>query len=540
MSGFIDIANRATLELARREKSSDYLSDPVLWAEDYLGLQLWSKQKEILYSIRDNRNTAVAAGHGVGKSYVAAIAMAWWVDVHPLTETFIASTAPFQDQITTILWNNMRMLWLRSETRYTSGIVDHALPGYITGDNKLKLHNGMTIGQGRKPPDNKTDSGYQGLHATYLLAIGDEAAGLGEDMVNALGNITTGEHNRLLLIANPTDPSSAMARIWQQSLPQWNRMHISVQDSPLITREEGFDLTHAGGMSGQDYIDEMRDKFGEDDPQYITRVTGQWAFDAGNNVFTEEDLARAGNCYVLPDPEGAIYFGCDISRMGKDATYVYARQEGEVWDRDAETNRPTEPSGERGQHVRIVDSWRKAPLTGTNPENLGSAQRIHAHALALGAAVIMVDAAGLGSGVIDGLMELNTGQYVVFEVVGSVPSTKPQAFLNSRAEEYFSLKEKMFAGKLDIDAEDSELLDELRNVTYEYSTKGQRKIESKDDMKKRGKKSPDRADALYYACMDVEELMDPSYRKHGDIVGYDPDEELGLGDHPFYASAEFF
>src|SRR5690606_8717306 len=118
------------------------------------------------------------------------------------------------------------------------------------------------------------DAGYQGKHATYLLAIGDEAAGLSESMIDALGNITTGEHNRRLLIANPTDPNCAMARLWNRQTDgaTWNLMHISVLDSPLITGEAGFDPSNAGGMSSMDYVEQAKADWGEDDPRYISRV----------------------------------------------------------------------------------------------------------------------------------------------------------------------------------------------------------------------------------------------------------------------------
>lgn len=507
MGNLASIAHIALVERERRQRSQSWATDPVLWAHDYLGVRLWSKQKEILYSIRDNRNTAVAAGHGVGKSFVAAIAMAWWVDVHPPTETFVASTAPFQDQITAILWNNLRGLYLKAKQRFDKGLVDHPLPGYVTGDNKIKLENGLMLGQGRKPPDSKTDSGYQGLHAKYLLAIGDEAAGLSEDMINALGNITTGAENRVLLIANPTDPNSAMAQIWKKELSDWNRMHISVWDAPPITGESGFPEDVLGGMSGMDYVNGMKERWGEEDAHYITRVLGQWAFESGNNLFSEADLARAVNTVVVPDPTPFIHFGCDIARMGPDSTYVYSYVEGEVWECDPETNKPIKPSGERGGQLRFVTTWSKAPLVSKDPSNLGSAERIHTAALANGTSVVAVDASGLGVGAIDGLKNLNEGEYVIVEVYGSAPPTDKRAYTNIRAEQYFRMKQMMHAGLLDIDSSDESLLEEFRGIVYEYSRNGQIKMESKDDMKRRGAKSPDRADAAWYACYDVDALL---------------------------------
>jgi hypothetical protein len=546
------VFDAAIAELERKQRIAAYLHDPVLWMEEYLGLQLWSKQKEIAYCVRDHRNTAVAAGHGVGKSFIAAAIMAWWIDVHPLgaddtgaPQTFVASTAPFNDQISAILWNNLRVLHALSKARHDeylkrrkAGVdlgkyaaADHALPGYITGDNKWKTDDGLVIGQGRKPPDNKTDSGYQGLHATYLLAIGDEAAGLDAQMIDALGNITTGEHCRMLLIANPTDPNSAMAGIWKKKLKTWHRMHISVLDSPLIKEDPDFDVSRAPSLSGWDYVNTKREEWGEDDPRYIARVLGQWAFDAGNTVFSEVELARAANTIVVPDPQGFPRDAWDIARMGLDYTFGYRAWDGEVWETDL-AGKPTKGTGRRGLYVRKIDSWSKAPLVGHDPENPGSATRIDEHALGAGSEFVTIDAAGMGSGVVDGLYQLASDPpaYDILEYNGAYSPTDGRAFTNYRAETYFDLKRQMFAQEIDLDSKDVDLFDELRGVVYEYDSKGRRKIESKDDMKRKGKKSPDRADALVMVSVDISPLVDGPLAgvAPGDTLVADPWEMLEL------------
>jgi len=536
-------AARSFLAIQRRKRR--YVDDPVLWAEEMLGVKLWSKQKEILYSIRDNHNTAVAAGHSVGKSFLASIAMAWWADVHPVQDTKILSTAPTFGQVTSILWDNLRKWHLAAKSRHeeykrrlASGqdlgeyaANDHALPGYITSGNTWKTELGFEIGIGRKPPDNMLDSAFQGVHAPFLLVIGDEAAGLPEELVDALGNNATGTANRVLLIANPTNPASAMAKIWSDEAKKslWTTMNISVFDSPTVTLEPGFeDAEEALGMSGRAYIEEKKSDWGEDDPRYISRVLGQWAFEAGNTVFTDLDLARAKDCFVLPDPDAIVRQGWDIARMGEDSTIGYEAVEGEVWETDPETGQPTKRTGRRGLRVRLVDRWTKAPVSSTDPDNLGSAQRIDALALASNAQLVNVDASGLGSGVIDGLSEiayLSPRGYSVYEVFGNYPSSDKRAFVNMRAEQYFELKRRMFGGELDLDPSDKRLFDELPGIVYEFSTTtGARKIESKESMKKRGKKSPDAADALWYAGIDISGIVDDDLAgmKPGDQVTVDP------------------
>jgi hypothetical protein len=525
------------LQLENQRKR--WRDDPVLWAKTFLGLEIWSKQAEILYSIRDNRNTAVAAGHGVGKSFIAAVAVMWWVDTHPPRETFIASTAPSFDQVS-ILWDNMRNLFVLAEQRYKehrsrteSGAdlgeflySDHKFPGYITSINQWKLEDGFTLGQGRKPPDNKEDVAFQGRHAKYLLAIGDEASGISSGFLEALGNLAVSDENRVLLIANPTDPKCAMALIWKSELSNWVRLHISVLESPMITHEEGFDLTRVGGMSGQDYVDQKKEEWGEEDPRYIARVLGEWAFESGNTVFSEEDIQKSIRCVVVPYPDTKPELGMDVGRsVTGDFSHIYAMERGEVWETDPETNKPTVNTGVEGMRVRWVEGWRGVPLSSYNEENLGQAQRAHAIAIGMGASVVKIDAAGMGMGVIDPMGEdLNNGNYTLIEVWGQHASADKRSFENIRAENYFKLKEAAFQGRLDIDPKDEELHDELRGVLFEYTIRGAKKIEAKDSMKRRGHKSPDRADAVWYSCFDVRSMTEGPLAgmKKGDVAFVNP------------------
>jgi hypothetical protein len=47
---------------------SGWPRDPVGFVTDRLGEHLWSKQREIIESVRDHRRTAVASCHGAGKA----------------------------------------------------------------------------------------------------------------------------------------------------------------------------------------------------------------------------------------------------------------------------------------------------------------------------------------------------------------------------------------------------------------------------------------------------------------------------------------
>jgi hypothetical protein len=70
-----------------------------------------------------------------------------------------------------------------------------------------------------------------------------------------------------------------------------------------------------------------------------------------------------------------------------------------------------------------------------------------------------------------------------------------ERFANARAEWWVGLRTRFESGDIDI-PDDEELITQLAGIRYKINSRGQILIESKDDMKRRGISSPDRADAL--------------------------------------------
>jgi hypothetical protein len=85
-----------------------YMDDPVGWIEDVCGEFVWSKQREICESVRDNKYTAVKACHGPGKSFIGARIGCWWLNVHKLGDAFLVTSAPSWPQVQAILWREIR------------------------------------------------------------------------------------------------------------------------------------------------------------------------------------------------------------------------------------------------------------------------------------------------------------------------------------------------------------------------------------------------------------------------------------------------
>jgi hypothetical protein len=108
----------------------------------------------------------------------------------------------------------------------------------------------------------------------------------------------------------------------------------------------------------------------------------------------------------------------------------------------------------------------------------------------------IIDVPGVGGGVVDRLAELDLP--VVPYNGGEAPIDK-ERFVNARAEDYWTLRELFEQGEIDIDPDDDKLAAQLGSIKWGIDSRGRIKIESKDDMRKRGLPSPDRADAMAIA-----------------------------------------
>lgn len=86
-----EIAAAVAAELRSQARQASWASDPALWANDVLGVHMWSKQQEISGSVVDNKRTVVASCHGTGKSMIASVLACWWISTRPIGEAVVVS-----------------------------------------------------------------------------------------------------------------------------------------------------------------------------------------------------------------------------------------------------------------------------------------------------------------------------------------------------------------------------------------------------------------------------------------------------------------
>lgn len=446
-----------------KERGRLYRHNPVGWVTERLRQVVWSKQREIMLSIRDNRRTAVRSCHGVGKSHTASLIASWWLDTHPPGEAFVVTSAPTFAQVRAILWRYIRRTHRRGK-----------LAGRV---NQTEWHlDDELVAFGRKPADHD-ESAFQGIHARYVLVILDEACGIPEQLWVAADALTTNADCRILAIGNPDNPASHFRKVCQPG-SGWHVIGISAFESPNLTGEKVPDDV-AQALVGREWVEEKAAEWGEDNPLYKSKVLGEFSEDAPNKVVRASDVAR---CRIDPERKFTpaelepVELGVDVGGGG-DETVIRerrGRRAGREW--RAHTDRPE----------------KIAPLILTALQESG-------------ATAVKVDSIGVGFGVIGELRNLASQGKHKARIIGvnvGEKASEPDKYKNLRAEIWWALARGLserqgwdLSGMENADATVAQLLEPLWHV----DAAGRIQVEPKDEIRKRLGRSPDNADALLLA-----------------------------------------
>ena len=196
-------------------------------------------------------------------------------------------------------------------------------------------------------------------------------------------------------------------------------------------------------------------------------MTAQEAFQVsgGDSLIRPELVMKARQAKVLA--QGPLIVGVDPARFGDDRTAIIKRRGRSAY--DLVTYDKTSTMEVAGLVNAIIKNERPAQVA--------------------------IDVGGLGAGVVDRLLELGHGDVVVPINFGG-SSLDPERFINRRAEMWWSLRDWLDGDMPVMIPDRDDLHSDLCAPFYKYDSQARRKLESKDDMKKRGMRSTDCADAL--------------------------------------------
>src|SRR5262245_32725833 len=419
-----------------------YEDDPVGFTEDILGmttLQEW--QKQLMRAVaRGARRVSVRAGHGVGKSALCAFIIIWWMVCRYPQRTII--TAPTAGQLFDALFVEVKF-WIGKLPPPVRTLFD-------TFSDRIELRanpEGSFVSARTSSPERP--EALAGVHSDHVLLVCDEASGIPEQVFEAASGSLSSFNATMILIGNPVRLEGLFFRTHHQLRSDWHTAHVSCVGSPLVT---------------QDFIDQIAATYGEDSNAYRVRVLGEFPKTSDDQLIPQELVVAAQSRDIVLDPYVPLRYGVDVARYGADRTALCKR---------------------RGNVVQEVKWWPASDLMETTGRILHEAMQDHPDE-------ICVDSIGMGAGVADRLREQG---YNVRDVnVGETTAVNLMA-ARLRDDLWLQVRDWLNTRAVKLPFDD-ELKAELCGPTYTFMSNGKIKVEGKADMKKRGLRSPDKADAL--------------------------------------------
>ena len=432
------------------QPEQQFCTSPVTFAEEVLGVELWSKQQEVLEALGRHRRVAVKSGNGLGKGFSASVAILWFLCCHE--PAVVLSTAPTFRQVRHVLWREVHRRYNRSPYNLGGKLLETRLE---MGEGKFAL--GLSA---------DSDEEFQGFHSHNMLIVVDEAEGVSEPIYEAIEAVMTSENCRLLLIGNPTTMSGTFRRAFYEDRALYHTITISALDSPNVTGSSN----PIRGVVTQRWVEERRKVWGEDNPIYQARVLGEFP-DQGEDTLVPLSVVEAAARGERPEEpsDQAAVLAVDVARFGSDKSVLLLRRGTSV--EQVQVHKGLSTTRLTGHVVDAIRKW--------EPEE------------------VLVDEVGIGAGVVDQLREQG---YRVKGVNVGRAAADGQHYANLRAEGYWNLRQLLLEERLAIPA-DNELIGQLAGMRYSFNSIGQVLIESKEEMRRRGVPSPDKADALMMAFL---------------------------------------
>lgn len=432
--------------------------DPVAWVRDILGAEPDEWQCEFLRAYATEGRLSVRSGHGTGKSTAVS-----WMILHFINTRLpckVLVTGSNFDQLKATLWAEVGA-W---RDKMPAALRDQW--DYSTEGIKLKAAPTQSFAALRTASKDRSQN-LAGFHSPNFLAVADEASAIDDSLFEVIGGTLTTEGSKLVLTGNPTQASGYFFRSHNQNRHMWWTRRISCLDVPRVSRA---------------WIEEQKADYGEQSNVYRVRVLGDFPSGDDDGVIPLSLIEAAVGRDVATTDVAPIW-GLDPARYGSDRSALVKRQ-GNTVEEPAKTW--------QGKDGPELAGLLKREWIDTDPELRPSA--------------ICVDVIGVGASAYDALkrddlMQRNGTSIVAVNV--SESASLSERYERMRDELWFRAREWFQARDCKI-ANDQTLIGEMSTPKYKILPNGRYKVESKDDLKARGIRSPDVADSLILTFAQVE------------------------------------
>lgn len=269
----------------------------------------WRRQREICRSVVEYPVTLVPTGNGVGKSFLAAGLLHWFLFTRP--GSLVVATAPTQVQLEEVLWKEV-------ERAYRGARIP-------LGGRLLRSPLKVDLGAGWQALAYSTTKveRFSGHHAKDLFAILDEASGVADEIYEAISSLNP---SRELLMGNPLRPSGTFYDRCHSVSSLSNVINISSLESPHIHLDRS-----PWGLADRTWLEKARADYGEGSLWWTCHVLGEFPDSGVDSVIPSSWLEIAANSHYMPS--GSRRIAVDLAEgRGGDRSVVLVRDDNGVID----------------------------------------------------------------------------------------------------------------------------------------------------------------------------------------------------------------
>ena len=420
-----------------------YYRDPAGFMEDILGMDLDEWQREVCADIHNYDRFAISSGHSSGKRALTAGIIIWFITMHPNPQIIV--TANTEKQLTQKTWrelakwhkNSLIVDWFKWSAT-TFSMVEHSETWFAAA----------------VPQTEHNSEAFAGAHEKFILQIFDEASSIPQIIheVAEGATATEGGYRKWFLFGNPTlNAGPFYDACFGSRSHRWKRIVIDTRTCKYADQEQ---------------IKAWEEDYGEDSDFFRVRVKG---LPPEQSITTLIGAKAVRQAVQRTHQEQAYRFapkilGIDVARFGDDETVICFRQ---------------------GVKLHWIKAFR-----GLNEMQV--AEKVANEIIDLSpSAVFMDNTGGYGAGAYDRLRQL---KYSVIPVNFSSRDGVNEQYQNMRISMWDQMREWIDTADI---PQDQMLERDLTTPEYMYNrSTGKKQLESKEDIKKRLGRSPDRADGV--------------------------------------------
>lgn len=469
-----------------------YQHDPVAWIVDRLGVPVhtlrwslcpgydahrWDGDRDplvrVLEALAGGRDVGVESATGTGKTFVGACTLMWFLACWK--DAVVVTTAPKEDQLTLHIWKEVGRLWPRFRRAYPAAELSSLRLRMRPGTEERETWAAVGFACG-VDAGSETATRAQGFHAEHMLILTEETPGIHRAVMESFENTSTAPHNLRLAFGNPDSQDDTLHRFCQS--PGVEAVRISALDHPNVVSG---DASIVPGAVASKAIERRRLRYGPDSRLYLSRVRGISPTESAEALirwaWCQAATARYSDTALLA---GLPALGVDVANSLHGDRAAIARGVGAVL---SEVRAFACPDASKlGSLVAL-----EMRLSGTEARHVG------------------VDSVGVGASTVNKLKELrqnvgalNGGARAEPDVdrEGDRPVLREESFNNLRSQMWWQLRMDLQHGRIGL-PEDEELFQDLCSPQWE-TRGGKVVVESKEQIRKRLGRSPDKGDAAVY------------------------------------------